>query len=328
MFKCEDLSEFDKVQSATRLGQSISKTAALVGCSWSAVEHSSVVVFDKEHCNVIVFDEEHCKVIVFDKEHCNVLVIDDIHCSEMVFKKEHCSVMSVAVFDEEHCKVIVFNKEHCNVMVINDIHCSEIVFKEEHCSVMVTDEKRCSEMVLIEEHCNVMISHECMEALVAQWTESQNAAIINNLNRLMDIFKKNQKSVCEHVTPKECPAPAVQSKGGIVCVSANGKRYCKPMCNEGYDFSFLRTSRLYEECSNATSFRWTTQYVGGNKLAVCNRSNIQISATSSAYFPVNQDCWVTKSNSTLEQEVINTFENELSAKNIQGPYTHRCMVCG
>ncbi|KAF7710850.1 uncharacterized protein si:ch1073-126c3.2 [Silurus meridionalis] len=172
------------------------------------------------------------------------------------------------------------------------------------------------------------ISDECMEALAAQWTESQNAAILNNLNRLMDIFKKNQKSVCKDATPKECPAPAVQSKGGIVCVSAKGKRYCKPMCNEGYDFSFLRTSRLYEECSDATGFTWTTQYVGGNKLAVCNKSNIQISATSSAYFPVNQDCWVTKSNSTLEEEVINTFENELSAKNIQGPYTHRCFVCG
>ncbi|KAK3573225.1 hypothetical protein QTP86_015136 [Hemibagrus guttatus] len=37
--KCKDLSEFDKGQivMARRLDQSISKTAALVGCSWSAV---------------------------------------------------------------------------------------------------------------------------------------------------------------------------------------------------------------------------------------------------------------------------------------------------
>lgn len=39
MGKGKDLSDFDKDQfvRARRLGQSISKTAALVGCSWSAV---------------------------------------------------------------------------------------------------------------------------------------------------------------------------------------------------------------------------------------------------------------------------------------------------
>ncbi|MCJ8730946.1 hypothetical protein PDJAM_G00190920 [Pangasius djambal] len=172
------------------------------------------------------------------------------------------------------------------------------------------------------------ISDECMEVLAGQWTESQNSAILKNLNRLVDIFKKNRNAGCKDATPKECPAPAVQSKGGLVCVSAKGKRICKPMCNKGYDFGFLRISRLYEECSNATSYKWTTQYVGGNKLAICNKSNIQIAGASSAYFPVNRDCLTTKSNSTLEEEIINTFEDELKAKNIQGPYTQRCLMCG
>ncbi|MCI4376803.1 hypothetical protein PGIGA_G00192990 [Pangasianodon gigas] len=171
------------------------------------------------------------------------------------------------------------------------------------------------------------ISDKCMEKLIEKWTESQNSAILNNLNRLVDIFKKNEKSVCKDATPKECPAPAVQSKGGLVCVSAKGKRFCKPMCNKGYDFSFLRISRLYEECSNATSYKWTTQYVGGNKLAICNKSNTQIAGASSAYFPVNQDCLTTKSNSTLEEEIINTFQNELKAKDIEGPYTQCCLMC-
>ncbi|XP_060780577.1 uncharacterized protein si:ch1073-126c3.2 [Neoarius graeffei] len=172
------------------------------------------------------------------------------------------------------------------------------------------------------------ISDECVKALTAQWTENQTAAILSNMNRLVDVLKKNEKSGCKDATPKECPVPAVQSKGGILCVSAKGKRYCKPMCNEGYDFGFLRTSRLYEECSNATRHTWTTQYVGGKKLAVCNKSNIQIAGVPSAYFPENQDCWVTKSNSRLEEEIIHTFENELSKKDIKGPYTHTCLLCG
>ncbi|KAB5582120.1 hypothetical protein PHYPO_G00183540 [Pangasianodon hypophthalmus] len=172
------------------------------------------------------------------------------------------------------------------------------------------------------------ISDKCMENLIVNWTESQNTAILNNLNRLVHIFNKNQKSVCQDATPKECPAPAVGGKGGLVCVSAKGKRFCKPMCNKGYDFNFLRISRLYEECSNATSYNWTTQYVGGNKLAICGKSNTQIAGASSAYFPVNQDCLTTKSNSTLEKEIINTFRKELKDKNIKGPYSQCCLMCG
>lgn len=33
-----------------------------------------------------------------------------------------------------------------------------------------------------------------MEALAAQWTENQNADVLNNLNRLVDALKKNQKA--------------------------------------------------------------------------------------------------------------------------------------
>lgn len=57
-------------------------------------------------------------------------------------------------------------------------------------------------------------------------------------------------------------------------------------------------------------------------------SNVQIAGTSSAYFPINQDCWMTKSDLSLEKEIIATFENELKAKNINGPYTDHCLMCG
>lgn len=39
--------------------------------------------------------------------------------------------------------------------------------------------------------------------------------------------------------------------------------------SQGYDFAFLRRSRPYEECSEQTGFKWQSQYVGGNALAVC-----------------------------------------------------------
>lgn len=47
--------------------------------------------------------------------------------------------------------------------------------------------------------------------------------------------------------------------------------FSPPLLPKGYDFPFLRSSRLYEVCGNATGFSWTTQLVGGKALAVCNR---------------------------------------------------------
>lgn len=39
---------------------------------------------------------------------------------------------------------------------------------------------------------------------------------------------------------------------------------------QGFDFAFLRLSRVYDECSERTKYKWDSQYIGGNTLAVCN----------------------------------------------------------
>ncbi|XP_030626879.1 uncharacterized protein si:ch1073-126c3.2 [Chanos chanos] len=171
-------------------------------------------------------------------------------------------------------------------------------------------------------------AEECLEVLAGQWADNQTASILDSLRRLTDILQKQQKTVCKDAPPAECPAPVAQSKGGLVCVSTEEKRYCKPMCNEGYDFSFLRRSRIYEECSRANKHKWTTHYVGGNKLAVCNKSNVQISGAASAYFPKDQDCLRTKSDIQLETQVIETFLQELRESGMTGPYSHACLICG
>lgn len=48
---------------------------------------------------------------------------------------------------------------------------------------------------------------------------------------------------------------------------------------QGYDFAFMRRSHVYDECKNQTRHKWNTQYVGGNKLAVCNGKDLHNSAT-------------------------------------------------
>lgn len=40
---------------------------------------------------------------------------------------------------------------------------------------------------------------------------------------------------------------------------------------QGFDFAFIRRSRLYDVCSEQTKYKWDSQYIGGRTLAVCNR---------------------------------------------------------
>uniref|UniRef100_A0AAZ3RPA8 Uncharacterized protein n=1 Tax=Oncorhynchus tshawytscha TaxID=74940 RepID=A0AAZ3RPA8_ONCTS len=152
---------------------------------------------------------------------------------------------------------------------------------------------------------------QCAKHITSHWSDNQTAVVINSLQTLTVILEKRQKT--------ECPAAVAQSKGGLVCVSIKMRRYCKPMCNEGFDFAFLRNSRMYEECSADTKFKWTTHYIGGNKLAVCNRAK-------TAYFPKNQDCLTTKSNSDLEAQLIQQFKSELM--DIEGETKYDCLLCG
>ncbi|KAM9476574.1 uncharacterized protein Hap1MRO34_009647 [Clarias gariepinus] len=172
------------------------------------------------------------------------------------------------------------------------------------------------------------IPGDCLKKLIDEWTTNQTAEIFNNLNRLVDIIKKYKKAECTDASPKQCPVPEAPSNGGVVCVSVGENRFCKPMCNKGYDFSFLRISRLYEECSNVTMYHWTSQYVGGNRLAICDESKSPVAGAPSAYFPENQDCFTTLSNSTLELKIIKKFQEELGQKNIKGPYKDQCLMCG
>uniref|UniRef100_A0A8C4X0Y8 Uncharacterized protein n=1 Tax=Eptatretus burgeri TaxID=7764 RepID=A0A8C4X0Y8_EPTBU len=72
---------------------------------------------------------------------------------------------------------------------------------------------------------------------------------------------------------ENCTAPLIPHNGGIICITVNKTRYCKPMCNKHYDFAFLRRSRPFEKCGPANDYEWTTQYIGGNRLAECIESH-------------------------------------------------------
>uniref|UniRef100_A0A3Q3JDU8 Uncharacterized protein n=1 Tax=Monopterus albus TaxID=43700 RepID=A0A3Q3JDU8_MONAL len=166
---------------------------------------------------------------------------------------------------------------------------------------------------------------ECDEALLSAGSAQQTAVLLLSLRRLTDPVQKHQLKECQGAEPKKCPEAEVPDNGGLVCVTVDNKRYCKPMCNHGYDFGFLRISRLYDDCSEQTGYKWNTQYIGGNKLAVCNEDSIQIAGAKSAYFPEGQDCLTTKSSSQLQNSTIWNFTTELKNQGIQVQYS--CKTC-
>ncbi|KAF2982883.1 hypothetical protein EK904_005818 [Melospiza melodia maxima] len=100
---------------------------------------------------------------------------------------------------------------------------------------------------------------------------------------------------------------------------------------KGYDFQFLRSSRLYEECGNATGFSWTTQLLGEKVLAVCSPSEVAISGAKSAYFPSNSTCVHTAAFPEAQAEQLNTFLRELAERGIDGSSRDLgadCVTCG
>ncbi|KAF4105695.1 uncharacterized protein si:ch1073-126c3.2 [Onychostoma macrolepis] len=168
----------------------------------------------------------------------------------------------------------------------------------------------------------------CFETVSITWTTYQIANIFNQLQTLTDIIRKQQNEEFRKLLPANCTAPAVPEDGGLLCESGKNKAYCKPMCNAGYDFSFIRRSRLFEECSSATQDKWTTQFIGGNRLAICKKSRIAVSGASFAYFPEGQDCQKTKSDEQLMGNITKIFQSELVMAGITQSLASSSLLCG
>ncbi|XP_040034806.2 uncharacterized protein LOC120820750 [Gasterosteus aculeatus] len=174
---------------------------------------------------------------------------------------------------------------------------------------------------------DVTAAAECAE--FSALSSRDGAALLRSMRRLTAALHKHQLTECRGAESQGCPGAEVPANGGLACATVASKRYCKPLCNHGYDFAFLRRSRPYEECSEQTGFKWQSQYVGGNALAVCQESPIQVSGAKTAYFPKDQDCLTTKSSSSLLSSVVGNLTSELRGRGVVGGEAeHACLVCG
>ncbi|XP_053547612.1 uncharacterized protein LOC128639497 [Bombina bombina] len=156
--------------------------------------------------------------------------------------------------------------------------------------------------------------------------------LVWKLHGVFDKLKEAQsKAYWKIISETKCPMPLAPRNGGLVCVYLANVQYCKPVCAKGYDFSFLRRSRLYEECGNHTRFSWTTQYIAGQRLAECIASSNAVSGVSTAYFDKGVNCQQISSDPVSEENVINTFLAELKAYNINKPHMemeYDFVLCG
>ncbi|KAM6265348.1 uncharacterized protein M6G45_006152 isoform 2-T2 [Spheniscus humboldti] len=170
---------------------------------------------------------------------------------------------------------------------------------------------------------------ECFREMIAKGEKASINFLVWTLQETLDLLRPVQEKFCKQLPP--CPLPLAPRNGGLVCVTIDNTQYCKPMCNEHYDFQFLRRSRLYEVCGNATGFSWTTQLVGGKALAVCNPSEMAVSGAASAYFPTNSTCLRTLAFTQTQTEQLNIFLKELGERGIDISNHDEeadCIICG
>ncbi|XP_074503416.1 uncharacterized protein LOC141774562 [Sebastes fasciatus] len=186
--------------------------------------------------------------------------------------------------------------------------------------------QNCSSQAQILEHLKEAV--ECGDKLPSAWSSQETATLLLTMKNLTDTLHRQQLKECKGADPKSCPEAEVPENGGLACVSVFNKRYCKPLCNNGYDFAFMRRSGFYNECSRETGYRWHSQYVGGNRLAVCNKESFPVAGINTAYFPKDQNCLTTKSSAQLQSSVINVFTAELKLAGVQGDPEYACLVCG
>ncbi|XP_010399189.1 uncharacterized protein LOC104690215 [Corvus cornix cornix] len=170
---------------------------------------------------------------------------------------------------------------------------------------------------------------KCLPEMIAKGEKASINSLVWILQEALDLLRPVQGQFCKQLPL--CPRPVAPRNGGLVCVTIDNAQYCKPMCNKGYDFQFLRRSRLYEVCGNATGFSWTTQLVGGKELAVCSPSETAISGAKSAYFPSNSTCVHTLAFPEAQAEQLNIFLKELEEQGIDGSSRDEgadCIICG
>ncbi|XP_077311041.1 uncharacterized protein LOC143930540 isoform X3 [Lithobates pipiens] len=154
------------------------------------------------------------------------------------------------------------------------------------------------------------------ELSINQTAENVTKLSINQTAENVTELSINEAAAFEQIVKlTNCPVPRIPKNGGLVCVYFDNY-YCKPMCNQGYDFAFLRRSRLYEECGTKTAFTWTTQYIGGSRLAECIVSDVLVSGQPSAYFN-KKTCREVVSDMKRKREHLDEFISELKIRGIQ-----------
>ncbi|XP_061913770.1 uncharacterized protein LOC133656924 [Entelurus aequoreus] len=196
------------------------------------------------------------------------------------------------------------------------------------CQSQILNKNCVSEVFLDHVSAVLQVALECNVSQSPTWSSQQKAELLVHLRNVMAVMQTHQLSECIGAEPVQCPEPEVPKNGGLACVTLSNRRYCKPLCNHGYDFAFLRTSRPFEECSEETGYKWKTQYVGGNTLALCNEASIQVAGANTAYFPKDQDCLTTKTSNHSRSDIIQDFTEELRNLDLEGDAQSVCLVCG
>ncbi|XP_048419203.1 uncharacterized protein si:ch1073-126c3.2 isoform X2 [Stegostoma tigrinum] len=73
---------------------------------------------------------------------------------------------------------------------------------------------------------------KCPGNFTEHLTVEEQSEFLGLLQNAADQLKFLRVKACQNVHPKNCSFPQIPVNGGLICMTHDKTRYCKPMCNQ------------------------------------------------------------------------------------------------
>ncbi|XP_067828482.1 uncharacterized protein si:ch1073-126c3.2 isoform X2 [Heptranchias perlo] len=76
------------------------------------------------------------------------------------------------------------------------------------------------------------ILNNCTDNNMKSLDVEKRGELLGLLQNAADKLKSIHVKACQNVSPKNCSFPQIPANGGLICLTLERIRYCKPMCNK------------------------------------------------------------------------------------------------
>ncbi|GCB76073.1 hypothetical protein scyTo_0016515 [Scyliorhinus torazame] len=85
----------------------------------------------------------------------------------------------------------------------------------------------------------------CSDDHVRSLEAEKQGELLQLLTNAAEQLKSTRMKACRDVHPKNCSFPLIPRNGGLICLTHEKTRYCKPMCNQVGTHSVTHSTALF-----------------------------------------------------------------------------------